>query len=62
MKTHSGAKKRFKITGSGKILRGQQNNQHGFNKKGNAQIRRLGKDVELHTADKPRIERLLGRK
>jgi large subunit ribosomal protein L35 len=33
MKTHSGAKKRYKVTGSGKILRRQINRNHLLEKK-----------------------------
>ena len=33
LKTHSGAKKRFKITSSGKILRAHANKSHILNKK-----------------------------
>ncbi|MCL2861299.1 MAG: 50S ribosomal protein L35 [Firmicutes bacterium] len=33
MKSHSGAKKRFRLTGSGKIKRGQQGKSHILNKK-----------------------------
>ncbi len=61
MKTHKGAKARFKITGSGKLRRLQQNNQHGFNKKTNNQKRRLDHELAVDPADVPRIKRLLGR-
>ncbi len=60
MKTHSGAKKRFKLTGSGKLRRLQQNNQHGFNKKTNAQKRRVEGEVAVHATDVKGIKRLLG--
>lgn len=33
LKTHSGSKKRFKFTASGKILRGHANKSHILNKK-----------------------------
>jgi large subunit ribosomal protein L35 len=62
MKTHRGAAARFKTTGSGKLRRLQQNNQHGFNKKSNNQKRRLNHEVALDNADAPRIKRLLGRR
>jgi large subunit ribosomal protein L35 len=41
MKTKSGAKKRFKITKSGKVLAGQAGKRHGMIKRSNDQIRRL---------------------
>lgn len=61
MKTHKGAAARFKITGSGKLRRLQQNNQHGFNKKSNNQKRRLDHEVSVDPVDVSRIKRLLGR-
>ena len=33
MKSHSGAKKRFRVTGSGKLKRGQQGKSHILTKK-----------------------------
>jgi large subunit ribosomal protein L35 len=61
MKTHKGAAKRFKVTGSGKILRGQSNMSHNFGKKSSKRKRRLTGDVEVVGGDRDRIERLLGR-
>ena len=40
-KTHSGAKKRFKITGTGKVLYAQAGKRHGMIKRTNKQIRNL---------------------
>ena len=39
MKTKSGAKKRFKLTASGKVKAGQAGKQHGMIKRSNKQIR-----------------------
>jgi len=39
MKTKSGAKKRFKITATGKVKSGQANKRHGMIKRTNKQIR-----------------------
>lgn len=39
MKTKSGAKKRFKLTASGKVKAGQAGKQHGMIKRTNKQIR-----------------------
>ncbi|MGB0920015.1 MAG: 50S ribosomal protein L35 [Alphaproteobacteria bacterium] len=39
MKTKSGAKKRFKLTGTGKVRAGQAGKQHGMIKRTNKQIR-----------------------
>ena len=61
MKTHKGAAKRFKITGSGKITREQAFMQHNFGTKPAKVKRRLTGDVELTPGDRDRIKRLLGR-
>ncbi|MEL0071847.1 MAG: 50S ribosomal protein L35 [Rhodobiaceae bacterium] len=39
MKTKSGAKKRFKLTASGKVRAGQTGKRHGMIKRSNKQIR-----------------------
>ncbi|MFZ5691328.1 MAG: 50S ribosomal protein L35 [Pseudomonadota bacterium] len=41
LKTKSGAKKRFKITGSGKVVSAQAGKRHGMIKRTNKQIRNL---------------------
>ncbi len=41
MKTHSGAKKRFRVTGSGRIKRAKMNKNHILNKKPTKRTRRL---------------------
>ncbi len=61
MKTHSGSSKRFKITGSGKIMRRQANRNHLLEKKSSTRTRRLAGDVALSPDDSKRIRRLLGR-
>jgi large subunit ribosomal protein L35 len=60
-KTHSGAKKRFKVTGSGKIMRGQTGMRHNFERKSSELTRRLTGEVEVAKADVKRVKRLLGR-
>jgi large subunit ribosomal protein L35 len=46
MKTKSGAKKRFKLTASGKVKAGQAGKRHGMIKRSNKQIRNLrGTDI-----------------
>jgi len=39
MKTKSGAKKRFKLSGTGKVIMAQANKRHGMIKRTNKQIR-----------------------
>ena len=41
MKTKSGAKKRFKITGTGKVMFAHQGKRHGMIKRTTKQIRQL---------------------
>ena len=41
LKTKSGAKKRFKITGTGKVVYAQAGKRHGMIKRTNKQIRNL---------------------
>ncbi|MGN6090289.1 MAG: 50S ribosomal protein L35 [Actinomycetes bacterium] len=60
-KTHSGAKKRFRITGSGKVMREQANRRHLFEGKPTTRTRRLALDVETSSADVKKIKKLLGR-
>jgi large subunit ribosomal protein L35 len=61
MKTHSGAKKRFRVTGSGKIMRRRANRQHYFERKPSTLTRRLDNEVTLSPADLKKIKRLLGK-
>ena len=61
MKTHRGAKKRFKITGTGKLRRRQANTNHILEKKPSKRMRRLNREVGVHNGDEDRMKRLLGR-
>ena len=60
MKTHSGAKKRFRVTGSGKIMREQANRRHLLEGKPSTRTRRLALDVDTSKADAKKVKRLLG--
>ena len=60
-KTHSGSKKRFKVTGSGKIRKQQAGMRHNLEVKSSVQTRRLNKDKVLAPADAKVIKKLLGR-
>lgn len=59
-KTHSGAKKRFRTTGSGKVMRQQAGHVHKFHEKTPQKARALSKDVIVSPADTAKIKRLLG--
>ena len=60
-KTHSGAKKRFKVTGSGKIMRPKGGKAHHMEVKSQRQVRRMTGMTEVAKNDVPRIKKLLGR-
>jgi large subunit ribosomal protein L35 len=62
MKTHRGAAKRFKVTGTGKLRRQQANRSHILEKKPSKRTRRLKGRVALAPGDEARMNRLLGRK
>jgi len=61
MKTHSGAKKRFRLTGTGKIVRRRANRQHYFEHKPSTRTRRLANEVTLSPADLKPMKKLLGK-
>jgi large subunit ribosomal protein L35 len=61
MKTHRGAAKRYRITGTGKIRRRKVNRSHLLEKKSTRRTRRLGRGAEVTGAHKKTVERLLGR-
>ncbi|MGH1504031.1 MAG: 50S ribosomal protein L35 [Acidimicrobiales bacterium] len=58
-KTHKGAKKRFKVTGTGKVRRRQRNLNHFNSKMSSRRKRRLRGEHEVTAADTPRIKKLL---
>lgn len=58
LKTKSGVKKRFKITASGKVKRGQVGKQHGMIKRSNKQIRDLRGTTVLKDCDAKRIKKV----
>ena len=60
-KTHSGAKKRFRVTGSGKLRRQQTRLRHRLEVKSSAVTRRQSGTVEIAPADVKRVKRMLGR-
>ncbi|GAA2234262.1 50S ribosomal protein L35 [Rarobacter faecitabidus] len=60
-KTHSGAKKRFRTTGSGKLMREQANKRHLLEHKSSRRTRRLSLDKAVSAADTRTIKKLLGK-
>jgi len=59
VKTKSGAKKRFKLTGTGKIKRKHAFKSHILTKKETKQKRNLTHDAILDKADKKRVKKML---
>jgi large subunit ribosomal protein L35 len=59
MKTHSGAKKRFKVTGTGKVKRSRATVRHLLRKKTKKAKRHLQGSVIVDQSEHARIERLL---
>jgi large subunit ribosomal protein L35 len=61
MKTHSGSKKRFRLTGTGKIIRRRADRAHYLEHKPSTRTRRLAGYVELSPGDAKKIKKLLGK-
>lgn len=59
LKTKSGAKKRFKVTGSGKIKRKKAFKNHILTKKGTKQKRRLSAKTTVKKVDEGNIKPML---
>ena len=59
-KTHSGTKKRIKVTGSGKLRREMANRRHLLEGKPSTRTRRLKGTTNVDKADTKRMKRLLG--
>ena len=62
MKTHSGAKKRFKLTAKGKVRGRHAFSSHILEKKSPKRKRHFGKPASSPTHDAPRVKKLLGAK
>jgi large subunit ribosomal protein L35 len=60
-KTHSGMKKRVKVTGTGKLLTEHAGKRHLLERKSSRITRRLSGTSEVAAVDAPRVKRLLGR-
>ncbi len=61
-KTHSGAKKRFRVTGTGKVMHESANKRHLLESKPSKRTRRISGSKQLSKADTPKVERLLGKR
>lgn len=58
MKTHSGAKKRFKLTASGKVKAGQAGKQHFMRRRTKSQLRNLRGTEVLCDQDAKRLVKI----
>jgi large subunit ribosomal protein L35 len=61
MKTHSGARKRFRVTATGKVMRRRANRNHLLEHKPTRRTRRLKVERELAPADVRKIKKLLAK-
>ena len=59
MKTNSSAKKRFKVTGSGKVKRNHAYHSHILTKKSNKRKKKLVKSTIVDKTDEARVKRML---
>lgn len=59
MKTNSGAKKRLKLTGTGRLRRKKAFASHILTKKSQKRKRNLRAGTLVDTADEPRMKKLL---
>ncbi|MBB4071955.1 50S ribosomal protein L35 [Leucobacter sp. OH2974_COT-288] len=59
-KTHSGAKKRFRVTGSGKLMKQQAGMRHNLEVKASKRKRRLNADQVLAKGDVKQAKKMLG--
>jgi large subunit ribosomal protein L35 len=59
-KTHSGTKKRIKVSGSGKLLREKAGKRHLLEKKSSHKTRQLSGQTTAAPQDDKRLRRMLG--
>ena len=60
-KSHSGTRKRVRVSAGGKLLRQQANRRHNFESKSTTRTRRIDGLAPVSHADSKRMRRLLGR-
>ncbi|MDP4119693.1 MAG: 50S ribosomal protein L35 [Bacillota bacterium] len=59
IKTHSGAKKRFKLTKTGKVIRAHANKRHILNKKSTKRKRGLRQTTVADKTNVAQVKRLI---
>jgi large subunit ribosomal protein L35 len=60
MKTHSGAKKRFRVTGTGKLMHRRAGRNHYLEHKSSVRTRRLNNETVMASPDAKKAKKLLG--
>jgi len=58
-KTSKSAAKRFKVTGTGKLMRRRSHSRHILTKKPRKRVRKLSTPAEVSKADRGRVKRML---
>jgi large subunit ribosomal protein L35 len=61
MKSHRGAAKRFRLTGTGKLKRRRAFGNHMLGKKSSTRKRRIDSPADVSASDDKRIRRLLAK-
>lgn len=59
LKTHKGAARRFKVTGTGKIMRTKGMKSHFRRRKSPRVLRQLDRMQEMHASDTPRVKKMI---
>ena len=59
LKTHKGAKRRFKVTATGKVMRAKGMKSHFRRRKAPRVLRQLDRMLELDQKDEQRVKRML---
>ncbi len=59
LKSHKGARKRFRLTATGKVKRGHSHARHILTKKSSKRKRRLDLDVYVDSADTGRVKAMM---
>ncbi|HEX2507997.1 MAG TPA: 50S ribosomal protein L35 [Miltoncostaeaceae bacterium] len=62
MKTRKAAKKRFRVTGGGKVLYQRAGVRHNLEKMSGKEHRHLSKEAELAPEFVPAVKRMLGKR
>jgi len=60
-KTNRTARKRFKVTGTNKLLRGHAYSSHNKNKKSKSRLRRQNEPTEVNSGFETTLKRLIGK-